>query len=70
MTAVMFDLYFVGIYPPPPAVAALMQILPPPWAFNGPFVIVDALMDTIRRYLPRTSNNTIDNYEYNYYHRY
>uniref|UniRef100_A0A915IXJ1 Uncharacterized protein n=1 Tax=Romanomermis culicivorax TaxID=13658 RepID=A0A915IXJ1_ROMCU len=32
-----------GIFPPPPAVAHLMSLLPPPYSFNGPFVGVDVL---------------------------
>ncbi len=37
-----------GVFPVPPAVGALMQLLPPPWSFNGPFVGVDLIMDKFR----------------------
>lgn len=39
-----------GIFPPPPAAAHLMQILPPPHCFNGPFVSVDLLLDSLRKF--------------------
>ena len=34
-----------GAFPPPPAVANLLSILPPPRCFRGPFVKLDAVMD-------------------------
>jgi len=39
-----------GSYPPPPAAALLMQQLPPPWTFTGPFVDIDALMDSLANF--------------------
>ncbi|VDD87394.1 unnamed protein product [Enterobius vermicularis] len=39
-----------GVFPPPPAAAQLMQILPPPHCFNGPFVSVDLLMESLRKF--------------------
>uniref|UniRef100_A0A1I8A424 Suf domain-containing protein n=1 Tax=Steinernema glaseri TaxID=37863 RepID=A0A1I8A424_9BILA len=35
-----------GVFPPPFAVASLLQQLPPPPSFQGPFVNVDKLMDS------------------------
>ncbi|TKR77992.1 hypothetical protein L596_018872 [Steinernema carpocapsae] len=35
-----------GVFPPPFAVAALLQQLPPPRSFQGPFVNVDKLMES------------------------
>lgn len=37
-----------GVFPPPPAVAHLMSILPPPVCFSGPFVGVDVLIEKFR----------------------
>ncbi|VDP13734.1 unnamed protein product, partial [Soboliphyme baturini] len=34
-----------GVFPPPPAVAHFMSLMPPPYSFNGPFVIVDLLIE-------------------------
>uniref|UniRef100_A0A0N5AIR5 Suf domain-containing protein n=1 Tax=Syphacia muris TaxID=451379 RepID=A0A0N5AIR5_9BILA len=42
-----------GVFPPPPAAAQLMQILPPPHCFNGPFVSVDLLMESLRKFSQR-----------------
>ncbi|VBB26497.1 unnamed protein product [Acanthocheilonema viteae] len=39
-----------GIFPPPTAAAQLMQMLPPPWCFNGPFVSVDLLMESLTKF--------------------
>uniref|UniRef100_A0A183EBM5 Suf domain-containing protein n=1 Tax=Gongylonema pulchrum TaxID=637853 RepID=A0A183EBM5_9BILA len=39
-----------GVFPPPAAVAQLMQMLPPPWCFNGPFVSVDLLMESLTKF--------------------
>uniref|UniRef100_F1KXJ8 Cleavage stimulation factor subunit 3 n=1 Tax=Ascaris suum TaxID=6253 RepID=F1KXJ8_ASCSU len=39
-----------GVFPPPPAAAQLMQILPPPWCFNGPFVSVDLLIESLSKF--------------------
>ncbi|CAI4231019.1 unnamed protein product [Auanema sp. JU1783] len=39
-----------GVFPAPPAVGHLMSMLPPPWSFRGPFVSVDALIDSIIKY--------------------
>uniref|UniRef100_A0A8R1XKN9 Suf domain-containing protein n=1 Tax=Onchocerca volvulus TaxID=6282 RepID=A0A8R1XKN9_ONCVO len=39
-----------GVFPPPAAAAQLMQILPPPYCFNGPFVSVDLLMDSLTKF--------------------
>jgi hypothetical protein len=33
----------------PPVASELCQILPPPASFNGPFVIVDKLMDVFNK---------------------
>ncbi|WKX97652.1 hypothetical protein Q1695_013373 [Nippostrongylus brasiliensis] len=38
-----------GVFPPPPAVAELMTLLPPPWTFQGPFVSVDLFIDHISK---------------------
>lgn len=38
-----------GIFPQPPALAALCAILPPPVCFRGPFVSVDKLVDVFNR---------------------
>lgn len=40
----------IGVFPPPPAAAQLMQILPPPWCFNGPFVSVDLLIESLSKF--------------------
>uniref|UniRef100_A0A0R3S461 Suf domain-containing protein n=1 Tax=Elaeophora elaphi TaxID=1147741 RepID=A0A0R3S461_9BILA len=39
-----------GVFPPPPAAAQLMQTLPPPWCFSGPFVSVDLLMESLTKF--------------------
>uniref|UniRef100_A0A8L7T3U5 Suppressor of forked protein, putative n=2 Tax=Onchocercidae TaxID=6296 RepID=A0A8L7T3U5_BRUMA len=39
-----------GVFPPPTAAAQLMQMLPPPWCFNGPFVSVDLLMESLTKF--------------------
>ena len=44
------EYYGLGVFPPPPAAAQLMQILPPPHCFNGPFVSVDLLMESLRKF--------------------
>ncbi|XP_026810238.1 protein suppressor of forked [Rhopalosiphum maidis] len=38
-----------GTFPPPPPACQLMQVLPPPGCFHGPFVSVDMLMDIFLR---------------------
>jgi hypothetical protein len=38
-----------GGFPMPPVASELCQILPPPASFNGPFVIVDKLMDVFNK---------------------
>jgi cleavage stimulation factor subunit 3 len=38
-----------GDFPFPPAVADLCQMMPPPNAFHGPFVIVDRLMEVFAK---------------------
>ncbi|VDM52621.1 unnamed protein product [Angiostrongylus costaricensis] len=38
-----------GVFPPPPAVAELISLLPPPWTFQGPFVSVDLFIDHISK---------------------
>jgi cleavage stimulation factor subunit 3 len=38
-----------GSFPMPPTAAELCQILPPPQSFNGPFVIVDQLMEAMTK---------------------
>lgn len=38
-----------GAFPPPPAVANLLSMLPPPHCFRGPFVKLDALVDLFMR---------------------
>lgn len=44
-----FKIYFatLGVYPAPPAVAQLMQMLPPPWTFMGPFPDIEKLMESL-----------------------
>ncbi|CAG9536291.1 unnamed protein product [Cercopithifilaria johnstoni] len=39
-----------GVFPPPAAAAQLMQMLPPPWCFNGPFVSIDLLMESLTKF--------------------
>ncbi|MCP9263715.1 Cleavage stimulation factor subunit 3 [Dirofilaria immitis] len=39
-----------GVFPPPAAAAQLMQMLPPPYCFNGPFVSVDLLMESLAKF--------------------
>lgn len=39
-----------GIYPPPSSIAQLMQQLPPPWAFQGPYVDIDNLMESLANF--------------------
>jgi cleavage stimulation factor subunit 3 len=39
-----------GVFPPPPAAAWLMQQLPPPWTFVGPFPDVDRLMESLANF--------------------
>ncbi|VDN02352.1 unnamed protein product [Thelazia callipaeda] len=39
-----------GVFPPPTAAAQLMQMLPPPWNFFGPFVSVDLLMESLTNF--------------------
>lgn len=38
-----------GAFPPPPAVANLLSLLPPPNCFRGPFVKLEALVDLFMR---------------------
>nr|CDJ96334.1 Suppressor of forked domain containing protein [Haemonchus contortus] len=38
-----------GVFPPPPAIAELISLLPPPWTFQGPFVSVDLFIDHINK---------------------
>lgn len=38
-----------GVFPQPPALAALCAILPPPTCFRGPFVAVDKLIDVFNK---------------------
>ncbi|MFH4974280.1 hypothetical protein AB6A40_000989 [Gnathostoma spinigerum] len=38
-----------GVFPPPPAAAQLMQMLPPPWCFDGPFVSIDLIMESLSK---------------------
>ena len=38
-----------GEFPFPPAVADLCQFMPPPASFQGPFVMVDRLMDVFAK---------------------
>ncbi|VDK68633.1 unnamed protein product [Anisakis simplex] len=48
-----------GIFPPPQAAAHLMQLLPPPWCFNGPFVSIDLLMESLLKF-GQTAPPTVD----------
>ncbi|KAK7107878.1 cleavage stimulation factor subunit 3-like [Littorina saxatilis] len=34
-----------GVFPPPPAAANLLQILPPPQSFSGPHIVIDKFME-------------------------
>lgn len=48
-----------GSFPLPPAANALCQILPPPDCFQGPFVVVDRIMDVfMTMHLPNEYNPT------------
>jgi cleavage stimulation factor subunit 3 len=48
------------VFPHPPAVAQLCELLPPPGCFQGPFVAVDMLMDVFRKIqLPETAPSRI-----------
>ncbi|PIO72479.1 suppressor of forked protein [Teladorsagia circumcincta] len=38
-----------GVFPPPPAIAELISLLPPPWTFQGPFVSVDLFIEHINK---------------------
>ena len=38
-----------GGFPMPPVAAELCQIMPPPESFNGPFVIIDRLIEVIAK---------------------
>uniref|UniRef100_A0A1I7XTD6 Suf domain-containing protein n=1 Tax=Heterorhabditis bacteriophora TaxID=37862 RepID=A0A1I7XTD6_HETBA len=49
-----------GVFPPPPAAAHLLTLLPPPWSFQGPFVSVDLLMDSLLKYQPTNSAPIVD----------
>ena len=50
-----------GHFPLPSAVAALMPLLPPPDSFQGPFVVIDELVELIMQCsipdLPTSSSN-------------
>ncbi|KAI6188328.1 Suf domain-containing protein [Aphelenchoides besseyi] len=51
-----------GRFPAPPAVALLIQQLPPPWTFNGPFVDINALMDSLANFtkeLPKSDSREL-----------
>ncbi|KAI6196948.1 Suf domain-containing protein [Aphelenchoides besseyi] len=51
-----------GRFPAPPAVALLIQQLPPPWTFNGPFVDINALMDSLANFtkeLPKSDSRDL-----------
>ncbi|KAI1723093.1 suppressor of forked protein (Suf) domain-containing protein [Ditylenchus destructor] len=39
-----------GAYPPPPAVAQLLQHLPPPWTFLGPFPDIKLLLESLAKF--------------------
>lgn len=53
-------LFLGGTFPPPPSACQLMQVLPPPGCFHGPFVSVDMLMDIfLRLILPDKGKLTI-----------
>lgn len=41
---------FLGSFPPPPAVAQLLQLLPPPWSFKGPFIDIEKLMESLAKF--------------------
>jgi hypothetical protein len=40
----------LGAFPPPTSAALLMQQLPPPHTFLGPFVDLNALMDSLANF--------------------
>ncbi|KAI6184025.1 Suf domain-containing protein [Aphelenchoides bicaudatus] len=39
-----------GAFPPPSSAGILMQQLPPPWSFTGPFVDLNSLMDSLANF--------------------
>uniref|UniRef100_A0A914I989 Suppressor of forked domain-containing protein n=1 Tax=Globodera rostochiensis TaxID=31243 RepID=A0A914I989_GLORO len=53
-----------GVFPPPPIVSQLLQLLPPPRSFSGPFVDVEELMKSLasfNREPPKTNaKETLD----------
>uniref|UniRef100_A0A183CKR1 mRNA guanylyltransferase n=1 Tax=Globodera pallida TaxID=36090 RepID=A0A183CKR1_GLOPA len=53
-----------GVFPPPPIVSQLLQLLPPPRSFSGPFVDVEDLMKSLasfNREPPKTNaKETLD----------
>lgn len=49
-TAASFHPVPGGVFPPPQAAAQLMQMLPPPYCFNGPFVSVDLLIESLGKF--------------------
>lgn len=46
----VYDLNILGVFPPPQIISQLLQTLPPPRAFNGPFVDVEQLMQTLANF--------------------
>ncbi|VDN53119.1 unnamed protein product [Dracunculus medinensis] len=52
-----------GVFPPPVPAAQLMQMLPPPWSFNGPFVSIDLLMESLLKF--NQSGSTIPSVDVN-----
>ncbi|CAJ0581719.1 unnamed protein product, partial [Mesorhabditis spiculigera] len=46
----LIQTYPGGVFAPPPSVQSLLQILPPPWTYYGPFVDIDQLFDRLIGY--------------------
>jgi hypothetical protein len=41
---------FKGVFPPPVIISQLLQILPPPWTFKGPYVDIGELMKSLANF--------------------
>lgn len=53
-----------GVFPPPPAAANLMTQLPPPECFHGPFIVMDAFIEHMKKLVlpdvPLPQENGVD----------